>query len=117
MNDVLIPFSVLGTIFAGLYFILKAIMEYLLRKRMIENGFVKKENMGIFQSSKSLSSKYLSLKIGMVIFALGIGLVLIEYIPYHRGDSPLPFGIVGVCIAISLLIYHFITKKDLEEGS
>ncbi len=109
INEVLMPIAVLGSISLGLYLFTKTLTDYYLKKKMIDNGFVKEENQTLFKNQDS-TNKYGSLKWGLIIFFGALGLILIDVIP-SRHDSPLPFGIFALCLSFGFLCYFFLVKN------
>jgi hypothetical protein len=110
LREVLMPISILGSFGFALYFFTRALTDYILKKKMIEKGFVNDDTQAIFKQHTS-DNKYSSLKWGMIIFFVGIALIILEYLPY-RPDSPLPYGLLAVSISLGFLIYYFMVQKD-----
>jgi hypothetical protein len=108
-----------GTIFAGIGITLvvftRIITDYVLKKNMINKGFVNDDTQAIFKKQVSDESlfKYPSLKWGLIFFFGGISLVLLEFIQYDI-QSPLPYGIVTVGVSLGFLIYWFIVRKRMD---
>ena len=113
LRDVLMPLVILGTIGASLVLFTRTIADYILKKKMIEKGFVNEDTQAIFKRH-SEENKYVSLKWGLIIFFAGISLVLLEYVPYDS-QSPLPYGLFTVSVSLGFLIYYFLIRKDLNK--
>ncbi|MBK8289719.1 MAG: hypothetical protein IPK96_01015 [Flammeovirgaceae bacterium] len=86
--------------------------DYILKKKMIEKGFVNDDTQAIFKQH-SADGKYSSLKWGLIIFFAGLSLVIMEFIPTER-DSPLPYGLFALSVSLGFLIYYFLLKKELK---
>lgn len=112
LREVLMPISVLGSIGAAVYFFTKTMTDYILKKKMIEKGFVNEDTQAIFKQP-GLDNKYSSLKWGLIILSTGLALVLLEYIE-TRADSPLPYGLLAVFISAGFLIYYFMIRRELK---
>jgi hypothetical protein len=110
---VLMPMTIIGSFGASLFFFTRTLTDYILKKKMIEKGFVNEDTQAIFKRHAA-ENKYASLKWGLIIFFAGISLVLLEYIPYDA-QSPLPYGIFTVSVSLGFLIYYFLVKKDLNK--
>jgi len=108
---VLMPMTIIGTFGASLYFFTRTLTDYILKKKMIEKGFVNEDTQAIFKRNVE-ENKSSSLKWGLIIFFAGLSLVLLEYIPYDS-TSPLPYGLFTVSVSLGFLIYYFLMKKDL----
>ncbi len=112
LNEVLMPISIIGSFALGIYFFTKVMTDYILKKKMIDKGFVNDETQAIFKEhTENISSKYASLKWGMIIFFGGLALIIMEYIPV-RPDSPMPYGLLAVSVSLGFLIYYFIVQKE-----
>jgi hypothetical protein len=84
--------------------------DYILKKKMIEKGFVNDDTQAIFKTH-SETNRYSSLKWGLIILFAGLALILMEYIPSGH-ESPLPYGLFAVSVSLGFLIYYFIVKQE-----
>jgi hypothetical protein len=110
LKDVLMPLAILGSFGAALILFTRALTDYMLKKKMIEKGFVNDDTQSIFKKHTD-ENKYASLKWGLIIFFAGLSLILMEYIQFDR-QSPLPYGLFAVSVSLGFLIYYFIVKKE-----
>jgi hypothetical protein len=115
LKQILMPLSIMGTFGYMLVLFTKALTDYLLKKKMIDKGFVNDETQSIFKSHQPLpdNNKYASLKWGLIVFFAGISLIIMEYLDFDR-ESPLPYGLFGVSVSLGFLLYFFMVKKDLK---
>lgn len=106
MQDVFITIAV----FSGIYFILKLIADYLLRRKIIKAGHIDKAGILSPVPEGEEVNKYPSLKWGLVALMAGLGLIVIEMTcgTNEFEHSVLPFGIELVFIASGFLIYFLI---------
>lgn len=104
-----------AVVFAGIYYILNSLADYLLKRRLIKAE--QYERVGILEKPKASSeevNKYPSLKWGLVALMSGLGLILVEVLRWGNPDlmdyreSVLPFGILLVFVSLGFLIYFFI---------
>ncbi len=116
LRDVLMPVSVIGSLGAAIYYFTKTMTDYILRKKMIEKGFVNDTTQAIFKSQDSLDNKYPSLKWGLIVLTAGLALVVLEFIE-TRPDSPLPYGLFAVFVSIGFLAYYFLVQKNSSNNS
>lgn len=101
-------------VFSGLYFMLKLIADFLLRRKIIKAGHIDKA--GILSPVKTENeevNKYPSLKWGLVALMAGLGLIIIELLSdkndeFYFNHSVMPFGIELVAISFGFLIYFVI---------
>jgi hypothetical protein len=110
--EVLMPISILGSFGTSLYFFTKVLTDYILKKKMIEKGFVSEDTQAIFKTYKE-QNKYASLKWGLLFFTGGAALILMHVLDV-RPDSPLPYGIFTVALSLGFLVYYFLVKKEIR---
>ncbi len=108
------PIAILGGVALIWYVIIKYITDYLLKKKMIDKGYVTENEQALFKKQSQQVNTYSSLKWGLIILCGGISLVAIEFIPYAE-NSPLPFGLFAMAIASGFLIYYAIVKKETKQ--
>jgi hypothetical protein len=110
---VLMPISILGSLGLSLYYFTKILTDYILRKKMIEKGYMSEESQAIFKSYKADDNRLASLKWGLIVLCGGIGLIIIDAVGVSP-DSPLPYGIFSVSLSLGFLAYYFIAKKEVK---
>lgn len=111
LRNFLAPLFVLGTIGTSVIVFTKTIADYILKKKMIDKGYVNEDTQAIFKTNTD-ENRYTSLKWGLIILFGGIALILIEFIP--RGhESSLPYGVFAVFVSLGFLVYYFIVKREL----
>src|SRR5688500_13162148 len=113
MFDVLMPVAIFGSFGAALYFFTKVVTDYMLKKKMVEKGFVNDETQSIFKKHASENNKFAALKWGILILSGGIALILIDSMKVDP-ETPLPYGIFSVCVATGFLVYYVIVKRELK---
>ena len=120
MNDhvlVLGTFILLFIILAG---VVVALLNYRLRKRIIESGPL--DDMGVKFLGKLSSSGSETLKWGLILFSGGLGLIVIYFLPTVKtpyslaAETPpsLAFGVEAIFIAAGFLAYYFIERKNKQ---
>ncbi len=110
LREVLQPIAILGSLGGAVYFFVRVMTDYILKKKMIEKGFVNDDTQAIFKQQVG-ENKYSSLKWGLIILFGGFALILMEYIPTSP-DSPLPYGLMAVAVSLGFLIYYFVVRKE-----
>ncbi len=100
----------IGTITAGVVFVVIALLNYDLKRKMIRAGSF---------DERVFSRSITQLKISAIKWALlfsfgGAGLMVLEYIPYSFETSPFPYGFEAFLLAIALFLYYLIIKKEKE---
>ncbi len=112
-NDVLMPIAILGSFGASLYYFTKVMTDYILKKKMIEKGYVNEDTQSIFRQQDRVENKYASLKWGLILLFAGLSLVVMEFVPTY-GDSPLPYGMFAVSVSLGFLIYYYLVKREVK---
>lgn len=112
LKSVLMPLVILGTIGTTLIWFTRTISDYILKKKMIDKGYVNEDTQAIFKRNTE-DNRFSSLKWGLIILFAGIALIAIAYIP-HDAQSPLPYGMFAMSVSLGFLIYYFIVKKELH---
>lgn len=113
LHDVLMPIAVIGSLGTAVYFFSKIMTDYILKKKMIDKGFVNDDTQAIFKQHAS-DGKYSSLKWGLIAFFAGLSLIIMEYVPVQP-QSPLPYGLFAVSVSLGFLIYYFMVKKETQK--
>jgi amino acid permease len=85
--------------------------NYRLKKRIIDSGPINEDAMGFIKNLSGTGTE--ALKWGCVVFSGGMGLVLINFIPYDYGSS-LPYGLEAMFIAAGFLVYYVIMRKQQQ---
>jgi amino acid transporter len=111
INEFVMVPIVVGIIFFSVVSVFRIIFDYQLRRKMIQMGHVDENSVAILNQKRN--NRLDSLKWGLIILFAGIGFVIIS-IPSIETDSPLPFGIMSICIAVGFLLYFVISKRVLE---
>jgi hypothetical protein len=111
--EVLMPISIMGSFGAAIYFFTKVLTDYILKKKMIEKGFVNDDTQAIFKQHGS-ANRFGSLKWGLLAFFGGLSLIIMEYMDV-RPDSTLPYGILAVALSFGFLLYYFLMKKETDK--
>ena len=104
------PVAIFGSFGAALYYFTKAMTDYMLKKKMIEKGYVNEDTQSIFRNQKETDNRFSSLKWGLIVFFAGVSLVVMEFIPTY-GDSPLPYGLFAIFVSGGFLLYYFLVRN------
>lgn len=110
LRDILMPITIIGSFGTALYMFTKVMTDYILKKKMIDKGFVNDSTQAIFKNHET-DDKYPSLKWGLIVLSTGLALVLLEFIE-TRPDSPLPYGLLAVFISLGFLSYYFMVQRE-----
>jgi hypothetical protein len=94
--------------------VIMAILNHRIKMRMIKDGHVDENSIKIL-SQQNNGFQLDTLKWGIILLFGGIGLIILEVVArggFDYYNSPLPFGIETVCLAIGFLVYYFIAKAQ-----
>ena len=107
------PISIIGSFGLTIYFFTKILTDYILKKRMIDKGYVNEDTQAIFKKHNA-SNQYSALKWGLLALSGGIGLILIDYMEVDL-ESTLPLGILSVSLSLGFLAYYFLVKQHFQK--
>ena len=110
LREVLMPIAIFSGLGGSVYFFVKVMTDYILKKKMIDKGFVNEDTQAIFKQHTA-DYKFASLKWGLIVFFGGLSLIIMEFVTV-RPDSPLPYGLFAVSVSLGFLLYYFLVKKD-----
>lgn len=112
LREVLMPLAIFGGLGGAAFFFTKALTDYILKKKMIEKGYVNEDAQAIFKRHAD-ENKFSALKWGLIILFGGLALIILEFIPTSP-ESPLPYGLLAFFISLGFLIYYFLVKKEMK---
>ena len=102
-------FVMIISVFAITATVIMAFLNYRLKKRILDAGPVDDNIMKLVPAFPQMNTEML--KWGIILLFAGLGLIVLEFIPYSVENSPLPFGIETVFIAIGFLVYFYMVKN------
>jgi hypothetical protein len=105
----LAPFIVMIAILITIASIIVVLSNYTLKKRIVDKGPIDEHALKFLERLTGTGSEIL--KWGIIILFGGIGLVLLEFVPYDANSSPLPYGVEAIFISIGFLLYYLIERK------
>ncbi len=85
--------------------------NYRLKKRIIDSGPVNDDALGFLKTLASAEME--SLKWGCVVFSGGLGLVILDFIPY-ASNSSLPYGLEAMFVAAGFLAYYVLVRRQQQ---
>ena len=103
------PFLVMIAILITIAVCIVVITNYNLKKKVIDRGPIDDNSLRFLNKLSGLGQEML--KWGLIILFGGIGLVLLEFIPFNADSSPLPYGVEAIFIASGFLTYYFLVKN------
>jgi hypothetical protein len=109
-EDTLVPlglFAMIAFIIVGLT---KVIYEGRVRRRLIDTGATPELARAIVGSPQSNLELYGALKWGLVTGAIGLALIVIQFLPY-RPEDPIMLGVILLFAAAGLLGYYVVARR------
>ncbi|MCX2492875.1 hypothetical protein OQX63_05290 [Pedobacter sp. PF22-3] len=107
----LMPFIIVILFFVVIAVFILALYNYRLKKRIIESGPLDETGLKFLQQLSGFGTE--AMKWAIILMTTGLGLVVMQFIPYSAEDSPLPYGIEMMFIASGFFLYYlFIRNKQ-----
>jgi len=113
MMKSLAPFITAIAILITITVIAVSLLNYRLKDKIISSGPLDDKAFKFFRLLSSMGEE--SLKWGIIVLFGGIGLVLLQFIPYSVDDSPLPYGVEAIFVATGFLVYYFVSRSMKEK--
>ncbi|UKB82199.1 hypothetical protein LF887_14410 [Chryseobacterium sp. MEBOG06] len=104
----LAPFIVIIAILIAISVIIVVMTNYDLKKKILNKEHIDEKMFLILNNLTGLGSEML--KWGIILMFGGIGLIVLEFLPYNE-NSPLPYGVVTVFVSLGFLTYYFLMKN------
>ncbi|MEV4886439.1 hypothetical protein SAMN05660461_6446 [Chitinophaga ginsengisegetis] len=97
-------------LFITIAVVIVAYFNYKLKKHIIDSGIT---DAAAVEFLRQLSaSRREALKWALVLFFGGLGLVVIGFLSFADAESPVPYGIEAIFIALGFGLYYLIVQKD-----
>jgi hypothetical protein len=106
----LVPIAFLLTVAFTLVGLAKVISDGRIRHRLIDAGAAPELARAIAGTPKEDPGLYSTLKWGIVTGAVGLGLILVQFLPYRSGE-PIVLGVILVFAAAGLLAYYASVRR------
>jgi hypothetical protein len=100
-------------LFVVIAIVLIALFNYRLKKRILESGPLDETSLSFFKLLSGVGTE--ALKWGLILFFGGLGLVVLEFVPYSASTSPLPYGLETIFLAIGFLSYYVVVHKEKNQ--
>lgn len=104
----LAPFIVMIALLIIIAVIIIALLKYRLKMRMIDSANIDDR---LLKSLAGPDPKLEALKWGLILFFGGLGLIIIEFLPFDSTESSLPYGVEIVFLAAGFLSYYVLLQS------
>jgi peptidoglycan/LPS O-acetylase OafA/YrhL len=105
----LAPFIVMIAILIAISVIIVVMTNYDLKKKILNKENIDDKLYQILGDLTGFGSEML--KWGIILLFGGIGLIVLEFLPYGE-NSPLPYGVMTVFVSLGFLTYYFLMKNQ-----
>ncbi len=109
----MVPIAFLLAVAFVLVGVTKIISDGRTRRRLIEAGAIPELARAIAAAPKEDPGLYGTLKWALVTGAVGLALILIQFLPY-RSDEPIVLGVILVFAAAGLLAYYVSARRRVR---
>ncbi|GAA4162131.1 hypothetical protein GCM10022217_29010 [Chryseobacterium ginsenosidimutans] len=104
----LAPFIVMIAILIAISVIIVVITNYNLKRRILNKENIDDKMYVILNNLTGFNSEML--KWGIILLFGGVGLIVLEFLP-HDENTPLPYGVMTVFVALGFLTYYFVMRN------
>lgn len=105
----LAPFIVMIAILIAISVVIVVLTNYDLKKKILNKENINDKMFIILNNLTGLNSEML--KWGIILLFGGIGLIVLEFLPYNE-NSPLPYGVMTVFVSLGFLAYYLLITKQ-----
>lgn len=116
MVETIVPIAFFVSFTVTLIAITRIVSEARTRRRLVETGASPELAKLVTSASASDLGVHASLQWGLVTGAVGLALIIIQYLPF-RPDEPISYGILLVFASAGLIGYHFAGRRLLRHGT
>ena len=114
MDETLVPIALFIAFTFTVVSVTRIVSEGRTRRRLIEGGNSPEVLRALTAAGQQDAGLHNALKWGLVMLALGVALIVVQFIPYGP-DEPIAFGIVLVFVALGLLAYYAVGRRMTRE--
>ncbi|WP_184548253.1 hypothetical protein [Mucilaginibacter sp. FT3.2] len=111
----LMPFIIVIVFFILIAIFILALYNYRLKKRIIDAGPLDETGLKFLQHLSGFGTE--AMKWGIILFTTGLGLIVMQFIPYSAEDSPLPYGVEMVFVAAGFFLYYLFIRNHRDRQS
>lgn len=105
----LAPFIVMIALLIAIAVVIVVITNYNLKRKILNKENIDERMYMILNNLTGFNSEML--KWGIILLFGGAGLIVLEFLP-HDENTPLPYGVLTVFVALGFLTYYFLMKNQ-----
>ena len=114
MESTLVPLALFLSFTVTIIAVTRLVTEARTRRRLIEMNATPELARTVTTASATDLGVHASLQWGLVTGAVGLSLVIIQYLPFQP-DEPIAYGVVLLFASAGLILYHFLGKRLLKQ--
>lgn len=105
----LMPFIIVIIFFVLIAVFILALYNYRLKKRIIDAGPLDETGLKFLQEISGFGIE--AMKWAIILFTSGLGLVVLQFVPYSAENSPLPYGLEIMFIGAGFFLYYLFIRN------
>jgi hypothetical protein len=110
MVEIVIPLAFLFFVSVVIVGVTKIVSEGRTRRRLVDTGATPERAAAVLAPMHGDPALYDSLRWGIVAAAVGVALIVIQFLPY-RMDEPIVYGLLFLFGAAGLLLYWAMARR------
>jgi 4-hydroxybenzoate polyprenyltransferase len=111
----LMPFIIVIVFFILIAIFILALYNYRLKKRIIDAGPLDETGLKFLKQLSGFGNE--AMKWAIILFTTGLGLVVMQFIPYSAEESPLPYGVEMLFVAAGFFLYYLFIRNNRDKQS
>lgn len=109
-EDTLVPIAVFLTLAFTIVAVTRIISDGRTRRRLLQTGVTPELARAIAEPPRDDPGLYGALKWGLILGAVGLALIVVQFLPY-RPEDPIVLGLILVFGAAGLLVYYVSARR------
>ncbi len=109
MIDEVFPYIITIVIVIAIVAIINALLNHRIKKIIIQSNPVSDTMQKLLSTFSGFEKE--ALKWAVILVSGGLGLVVLEFIPYNFETSPLPYGVIALFLGAGFLFYYLLVRK------
>ena len=106
----ILPFIIMIIVLVIIAVLVINLMNYRLKKRILDSEIQNQISLDILKELTGNGNDII--KWALILIFGGIGLILIEFLPFSASDSTLPYGVETVFVGLGFFLYHLILRSS-----
>lgn len=114
MNDMIFPTVLAIMLFSSLTIIIKELLNYRLKRRLLELYSRDPEIIEKFRAATNPIAE--SLKYGLLFLFAGVGMVIIHFLPDATINSTIGYAVEMIAVSFAFLVYALMIKMGSSKA-